>query len=126
MKEKLTKLETRAKDYCALIDKWGSTDFGMEWRRSREWGRIAVITDNRGDKCSEASGCGYDKESACLSGLLGFLCPSAAHKGGVGLRAVKDACLANGWLLEKTASGKTFDGYRITRIEKEGEKEEEK
>jgi len=116
MKEKLTKIETRAKAFCEVIREYDGIDFGIEWRRSRTWGSVAVILDNYSEKCSEASGCGYDKESACLACLLVFLCPSTAHTGGVGLRAVKDACEKDGWKLEKTASGKTFDGYRISKI----------
>jgi len=115
MKEKLTKIETRAKAFCEVIAEYESMDFGIEWRRSRTWGSVAVILDNHNEKCSEASGCGYDKESACLAGLLVFLCPSAAHTGGVGLRAVITGCEKDGWRLEKTASGKTFDGYRISK-----------
>ena len=70
MKEKLTKIETRAKAFCEVIAEYESMDFGIEWRRSRTWGSVAVILDNHNEKCSEASGCGYDKESACLAGLL--------------------------------------------------------
>jgi len=88
----------------------------MEWRKSRTWGNIAVILDNYSEKCSEASGCGYDKESACLAELLRFLCQSTATTGGAGLNSVIRACEKDGWKLEKTASGKTFNGYRITKM----------
>ena len=116
MKEKLTTIEKRAEHYCNLIKEWGKEDFGMEWRKSRTWGSIAVVANAAGEKCSEASGCGYDKKSACLSGFLVFLCLSVKGTGGVGFRAVQTACESDGWKLEKTASGKTFDGYRITKI----------
>lgn len=115
MKEKLTTIEKRAEHYCNQIKEWGSEDFGMEWRKSKTWGRIAVISNSSGEKCAEASGCGYDKESACLACFLVFLCPSTAGTGGAGFNAVQAACKKDGWKLEKTASGKTFDGYRITK-----------
>ena len=116
MKQKLTKIETRAKKYCDLINEWNGTCFSMEWRKFATWGMIAVILDNHDEKCAEASGCGYDKESGCLAGFLRFLCPSVAGAGGDGLNAVKEKCENDGWILEKTASGKTFDAYRIDKM----------
>jgi len=113
---KLGQIETRAKAYCNQINESGSGYIAIEWRKSRIWGRVAVILDNRGYKAAEASGCGYDKESACLVELLKFLCPSCSVCGGAGFRSVEIACEKDGWRLAKTVSGETFDAFHIERI----------
>jgi len=91
-------------------------EFAMLWRPSRTWGRVAVILW-RGEKAAEASGCGYDKESACLVAFLYPLVKEVGGCGGAGLRTVQDRLSGAGWLLEHTYDGKAEDGYRITRKE---------
>jgi len=113
---KLTTLEKRAKVACEGILENNGGDFGIEWRDSRMWGLIAVITNYRGEKAAEASGCGYDKESQVLANFLEFLCPSVISTGGAGYSAVQRACLKDGWVIERTASGKKFNGFRIEKL----------
>lgn len=75
MKTKPTRLETRAQAWCERVKEspiGEPSTFAIEWRRSRTWGRIAVIETNDG-KAAEASGCGYNKESAALAQFLQFL-----------------------------------------------------
>lgn len=75
MKTKLTRMETRAQAWCERVkesDIGEPSTFAVEWRRSRTWGRIAVIETHEG-KAAEASGCGYNKESAALAQFLEYL-----------------------------------------------------
>ena len=94
----------------------------MEWKRSAMYGHNPVI-EYQGGKCTNVSGCGYDKESAALATVLRFLFPieSEAHKrvhanAGSGFSSIRDTLEKLGWKLEKTASGKTFDAYTIAKI----------
>lgn len=42
----------------------------IDWTRSRTWGRTAKAEDNFGNVSDVASGCGYDKASTALAGVL--------------------------------------------------------
>lgn len=86
----------------------------MMWKKSATWGRCPSIA-YRGEKAAHASGCGYDKESACLCEFLSSLAPDGIHASGAGFRTVVDKLAMAGWLLEKTYSGATEDGYRLSR-----------
>lgn len=42
----------------------------IDWTRSRTWGATAKAADNFGNVSDVASGCGYDKASTALAGVL--------------------------------------------------------
>lgn len=116
MKQRIGKIEARAIAACEAIKNGSLSDFSIEWRKSACWGRVAAIT-YRGEKAAEASGCGYDKESACLVAFLYPLTKDIGRCGGAGLRTVQDRLKAAGWILTHTFNGKHEDGYRIERAE---------
>lgn len=99
MKTKLTRMEARAKAWCDRVKEspiGEPSTFAVEWRKSRTWGRIAVIETNDG-KAAEASGCGYNKESAALAQFLEYLGETEderhaiAHNAGAGFASVARA-----------------------------------
>jgi len=112
---KLTVLERRAKARCEQLAENDGGVFVIEWRASRTWGRVAVITDNYGEKAAEASGCGYCKQSGVLAVFLRFLVPEVAAAHGCGLYTVKETMAAHGWLLE-VSEGRTEDHCRLSRV----------
>lgn len=123
---KLTTCETRAKSFCESLATYGGGDFGVEWKRSAMWGSNPVIA-HRGGKCTNISGCGYDKLSAALASVLCFLFTygsdefnAVAALGGCGVSSVQSTLESHGWKLDRTATSSTFDGFRLTRITKEG------
>lgn len=118
---KLTLTERRAKAFCAQLNANDGGNINVEWKRSHVWGYNPSITSYEG-KCTNVSGCGYDKLSTALAVCLRFLFPeeSEAHHaiwrtGGAGESSTRDALAAHGWTLEKTASGSTFDAYKLSR-----------
>lgn len=122
MKTKLTTTEKRAKAFCESLLKFNGGAISMEWKRSAMYGMNPVI-EYDGAKCTNVSGCGYDKESAALATVLRFLFPidSEDHgrvysHAGSGFSSIRDTLEKLGWKLEKTASGKTFDAYELTKI----------
>jgi len=122
MKTKLTATEKRAKAFCESLLKYDGGTINMEWKRSAMYGHNPVI-EYEGAKCTNISGCGYDKESAALASVLRFLFPvdSDDHKNfhassGSGFSSLCYALEKRGWKLGKTASGKTFDAYELTKI----------
>lgn len=117
---RLTVTEKRALDYCRELIRNGGGTVSVDWANSRTWGANPRI-EHRGGKCSNISGCGYDKLSACLAEVLRFLFPlnSEAHRkvagtGGAGESAVSRALSEYGWTLTKTASGKMYDVFSLT------------
>jgi hypothetical protein len=124
---KLTVTEARARAFCGTLNQYDGGEIGIEWKKSRMWGHNPVITYH-GGKCTNIGGCGYDKLSAALASVLCFLFPedseafnTIAALGGCGESTVREKLLPLGWKLERTASGSSFDGYRLTRAEgKEG------
>lgn len=122
MKTKLTICEQRAGKYCAqLIANDGGT-VAVDWKRSAMYGMNPVI-EHHGGKCCNISGCGYDKLSAALASVLCFLFPQGSEAfnaiaplGGCGESTVRDALAKHGWKLAKSASGKTYDVYDLSRI----------
>lgn len=115
MKRRIGKIEARAISACNEIKNGMLSDFRMEWRKSYTWGRVAVILYH-GEKAAEASGCGYDKESACLAAFLYPLSDKVGGCGGAGFSTVRDHLATDGWKLEHTYNGKWEDGFRIERI----------
>jgi hypothetical protein len=119
---KLTVTEKRALEYCrGLIHNQGGA-VSVDWANSRTWGANPRI-EHLGGKCSNISGCGYDKLSACLAEVLRFLFPlnSKAHSdvhgtGGAGESAVSRALREYGWNLTKTASGKMYDVFSLAPV----------
>jgi hypothetical protein len=123
---KLTICESRAKAFCDSLNQYDGGEIAVEWKRSAMWGCNPVIS-YRGGKCTNISGCGYDKLSAALASVLRFLFPvgsEAYHdiggKGGAGWESVRGALNVHGWMLERTANGSSFDGFRLSSIGKEG------
>lgn len=119
---KLTTTEKRAKAFCESLIKFNGGNIGIEWKRSAMYGMNPVI-EYQGGKCTNVSGCGYDKESAALASVLCYLFPidsepflRVARGQGAGLSSIVTRLEENGWKLEKTASGKTFDAYELTKI----------
>lgn len=114
MKAKVGKIEARAIEACEYIRQNGVLHFNMEWRKSRYWGRCPVI-EWHGYKAAGASGCGYDKGSAALSSFLNPLSPGLNRCSGAGFSTVRDTLAESGWNLEQTFSGKTEDGFKISK-----------
>ena len=119
----LTTVEKRAKAWCDNIHRTGldDIDIAVEWKRSKTWGSNPAIESHDGKMCN-VSGCGYCKLSTALADVLCFLCPvdsdehnAIARTGGAGVNSVIAALKNVGWDLRKTASGKMFDGFKLTR-----------
>lgn len=115
--------EQRAKAYCEYLIQYNGAEFGVEWKKSAMYGYNPVIL-HHGDKCTNISGCGYDKLSAALASVLCFLFPldSEAHNAiaalsGCGLSSVQGRLSEMGWTLDRTACGSAFDGFRLSRKE---------
>jgi hypothetical protein len=109
------KTEKAAIAACDRIKNEGSLNFRIEWVCSATWGSNPNVKAN-GETVGRASGWGYDKESAALYAFLRFLEPDVKPFDGVGFDAAVRNMAAMGWKLEKTYSGKTEDGYHISRI----------
>ena len=127
---------------------------GVEWRRSTTWGSIPTATvkvwskdDNgnskyEGEFTAKASGCGYDKLSACIASALNqcdafkrllyvtyetkgkegkpygvYFSEYGAHlEGGVGVNCYTRAFEWLGYDFKSTAWGKTFNAYTVDRL----------
>jgi hypothetical protein len=113
--DKLTKLEKRAKSACEMFARDNGGDFSLKWTPSKTWGSTAGCY-HYGEKCSLASGCGYDKQSQVIADFLRFLVPDVWRCGGVGFSACVRAMAAGGWTLECTYNGKSEEGYKLTKI----------
>lgn len=114
----------------------------VEWKKSRTWSanpHATVCADFTVTK-GRASGCGYDKESAAIAGAFNdnpevmaiiYTAVEAGVKPGysvldsVGLPFFDGGCgvecfykvFANcGYQFKKTADGRTFDGYSISKM----------
>lgn len=116
---KLTITEKRARHFCEALVRNKGGCINVEWKRSHMWGLNPVI-DAYGGKCTNVSGCGYDKLSAALAQCLRFLFPigSVAYNevwqtGGAGDSETCKVLSKYGWLLERVGSGKTFDCYQL-------------
>lgn len=116
MKRRLGKMELRAANAMREAQDRGSLDFTMFWNRSNTWGLCPSIYYH-GEKAAHASGCGYDKESACLVDFLSSLSPEKIRGHGCGFSVVRQQLQEIGWKLECIFQGKFEHGYRITRIE---------
>ena len=121
-KTKLTTCETRARDFCRNLLTYDGGVINVEWKKSAMYGYNPAIM-HHGGKCTNVSGCGYDKLSTALADCLRFLFPidSEAHRdvwitGGCGDSRTIDTLAKHGWTLERTATGSTFDAYNLTKI----------
>jgi len=119
---KLTTIEKRAQGFCQTLLQYEGGTINVEWKRSAMYGHNPVITDC-GRKCTNISGCGYDKLSAALASVLCFLFPvnSSAYNeiaslGGSGVSTVQSRLAGYGWNLETTASGSSFDCFRLSKV----------
>jgi hypothetical protein len=115
-KHRYNQTERNAIDICEAIKANGSGRFRIVWVKSKTWGHNPNV-QYLGITVGRASGCGYDKESAALVEFLRFLAPDSNvyDASGAGFRAVVRVLDEAGWTLEKTYSGKSEDGYSITR-----------
>jgi hypothetical protein len=120
-KPRLTKTEKAAKEYCDYVLQNGSAELIIEWRKSRTWGSCPAALW-RGQKLAYASGCGYDKESTVLADTLRFLFESGTPEhseiwqcGGAGSSRLEIVLKHLGFTLKQTYSGKTEDGWKITK-----------
>ena len=121
-----------------------SLRLSIDWVKSSTWGMnphglLEVWTSNGYESYNyKVSGCGYCKESATMAGLfnqcnsllklwLGAkekglesygLASYGFSSGGVGVNSLQMAFDVLGFKLEKVASGKTYDYYRIQENEK--------
>lgn len=118
---KLTTIEKRAQGFCQTLLQYDGGTINVGWKRSAMYGHTPVVMD-RGGKCTSISGCGYDKLSAALASVLCFLFPvgcsaynEIASLGGCGENSVISKLASYGWNLERTASGSTFDCYRLSK-----------
>ena len=123
MKTKLTKMQSRARNFCRAARENGGRTINVEWRKSPSYGYCPVIEYGR-EKVAYASGCGYDKLSAALVEALSFLLPGTEETGcggglskcsGAGLSSVQTCLQENGWTLEHIANGETFDAFKLSR-----------
>jgi hypothetical protein len=120
MKTKLTTVEKRALNLCQSIIRNEGGQIDVVWSKSAMYGMNPRI-EYHGEKCTNVSGCGYDKLSQCLADCLRFLAPidseihGAIHgTGGAGESSTEKALLKTGWKLEKLSSGKTWDSYQLS------------
>ena len=107
-------LDNNAAAYCHKINTWGGGYLTIDWK-SEAHKSIASISDDEGRPCSVISGPVQDKEAACLSGLLKYLCPKCEKAYYRGVTGVQEACLKYGWNLERVMIGKTYDLFKIER-----------
>ena len=118
-----------------------SIEFSIEWKRSRTWGncpRLEAFIRYQDESTkiisSYASGCGYDKESTVIADVFnavlkykiyqiqeGIELPYGirndeykGYSGGIGVNCYYDIARAIGGEFVRTASGKTFDAYKLT------------
>lgn len=110
----------RAMALCATIKEYGTYDIEVQWIRSRDYGHNPRILFH-GDKCTDVSGCGYDKLSACLADALNHLADTDADRiaigrtSGAGVSSVVSALDAAGWEMETLASGSDHDVFKVSR-----------
>ena len=114
---RLGKTDTRAKAFCDMVISEGYGEFSVIWNKSKTWGSCPSILNHRNEKMAYAGGWGYDKESAVMVKLLRFLLPEGEYLsgGGAGFNTLVRELDQHGWTLERTYTGKTEDGYKITR-----------
>lgn len=122
MKTKLTKTEKRAAEFCAQLIQNRGGSVSVDWAKSATWGMNPTIR-HLGEKCCQVSGCGYDKLSTALAGVLRFLFPQESQEhsevwqtGGAGESTTERTLAKYGWTLKKVASGKTYDCYDLRKV----------
>lgn len=121
--KRFTTCEKRAIMLCENIKKLKSRVLiNVVYTKSRIWGSNPNVMF-RGEKCTNISGCGYDKLSQALADALRFLFPvdSKAYKevwltGGAGENAFMEVLSYHGWRLKRVCA--MWDGYIISRCRK--------
>lgn len=85
------------------------------------WGANPILRWNGIRAHSPISGCGYDKESACLADVLRWLFDEDDPRhneiwgcGGCGFDSLQTRVADCGFSLVKTASGNMFDAYSLS------------
>lgn len=122
MSNKLTICERHASNMCQDARTYGSITINVEWKRSAMYGYNPVIEWGDGKACN-VPGCGYDKLSAALAYVLRFIGDTPEQRAsirrcsGAGVSSVEHALFSCGWRLTRTASGKSFDAFHLSRIE---------
>lgn len=118
-----------------------SIEFSIEWKRSRTWGNcprldaFIIYQDGSINRVgSYASGWGYDKESQVIADVFNlalkykiYQLPEGSklpygirndqykgYSGGIGVNCYYDIAKAIGGEFVRTATGKTFDAYKLT------------
>jgi hypothetical protein len=121
-KPRLTKTEQAAQAFARHVKGYGFAALTVEWRKSDTWGRNAYVTAGGFGTLAKTSGCGYDKESSALADALRFLADNEEDMRSVwvmqggGFYSVQKALAAIGWKLTRTSTGKTEDGFSISRM----------
>ncbi len=94
----------------------GEASFTIFWKKSKTWG-LCPSAHYRGDRMSNASGCGFDKQSTVLDEVMRYLVPSIRHTGGAGKRATIEAAREQGWILSCDYNGRTEEGWSVKKLE---------
>jgi len=106
-------LETRCLKFCQRLIRDGGGQFVVEWTSSRN----PVLKDWDGYKCSNIGGGGYDKLSACLNQVLGWMFPEPVNLGsGQGWQRVQSNLKERGWDLQRTAYTASADVFTLERV----------
>jgi len=125
-KKRLTKTEQAADAFFGQLRRGEyppdfPVPFRMVFAKSRTWGWCPTLETCGETVLARASGCGYDKESACLASALCFLAKSDDGRAAIsrthsaGFRSVQEALAAQGWELCKVYDGKAENGYTVRR-----------
>lgn len=116
------KIETRAKVFAQNLASFATSEkrpatFHIRWRKSSQYGWNPIIEDQAGDRCTDVSGAGYDKLSACLSSFLHWIFPDQVNLGnGQGVRCVIERMKDRGWILEHTLADNELDIFTLAPV----------
>lgn len=123
---RISKTEQAAMNYCAYIKEvcaaGSHVTLTVEWKKNKTWGQNPRIDNHMGEKCCSIGGCGYDKESAALSGVLRHLGETEEERNiisrtsGTGVQAVLDALFQCGYLMKHMVGLKHSTIYEIRNI----------
>lgn len=121
MKQSLT--EKQAKAACDnIVASHSTSHILVEWRKSKVYGANPVIT-YRDKKCSDVTGCGYDKLSTALARFFKFLFPYEsddyyfiAGLGEGGVDVLLRELLKRGWVAEAISGTDRIFMYSVVRL----------
>lgn len=122
-KEKLTKMEQRAKSACDDFNKKDTGTFSIRLKKSEMWGYCPSIM-YKGEKCAYAGGCGYNKESTVLSTFLKYLFPIGSDDymdvatTTNDIDALKQTLASKGWKLHCDYYRRYERGYTLSEWQK--------